>query len=95
MVYLTALIVQSILVIIELIFLVIMVIDMRRKGHTKTWMHVVGLSMNVALLAFSTAFTFLCGYEDRFQLTMFALQLIMLPFSWRSLTLARRINDEN
>lgn len=95
MVYLTALIIQTILVTIELIFLIITVIDLRRKGHTKTWMHVISLSMNVALLAFSTAFTFLCGYENGFQVTMFILQLIMLPFSWRGLTIARSINGEN
>lgn len=95
MVYLTALIVQSILVTIELIFLIITVIDLRRKGHTKTWMHVIGLSMNVALLAFTTSFAFLCGYADGFQVIMFAIQWFMLPFSWRSLTIARRINGEN
>lgn len=95
MVYLTALIIQAILVTIELIFLIITVIDLRRKGHTKTWMHVIDLSMNVALLAFTTSFAFLCGYADGFQVIMFALQWIMLPFSWRGLTIARSINGEN
>jgi hypothetical protein len=95
MVYLTALIVQAILVTIELIFIVITTIDLKKKGHTKTWMHVIGLSMNVALLAFTTSFAFLCGYADGFQVIMFAIQWIMLPFSWRSLTIARRINGEN
>lgn len=92
---LIALIIQAVLVLIELIFIVITTIDLKKKGHTKTWMHVIGLSMNVALLAFSTAFTFLCGYENGFQVIMFTLQLIMLPFSWRGLTIARSINGEN
>ena len=92
---LIALIIQAVLILIELIFIVITTIDLKKKGHTKTWMHVISLSMNVALLAFSTAFTFLCGYENGFQVTMFILQLIMLPFSWRGLTIARSINGEN
>lgn len=92
---LIALIIQAVLVLIELIFIVITTIDLKKKGHTKTWMHVIGLSINVALLAFTTSFAFLCGYADGFQVIMFALQWIMLPFSWRSLTIARRINGEN